>query len=185
MTGQLFQTGYSVCASGDEARCFPRSLMDKAEMSYKTDTNMNADIAEDIVSLEIKRKGWYVLTPSSRDSPYDLVIDRNGTFETVQVKKMKNFTLPRMVGRSNQRTTVNGKVRNTVDYAERRISWLVGVDIDSGQTFWYPLEVYKDKPKSFKVTARRGGVLMHPSFQLPSNKNVRSNSTGKRVLPKV
>ena len=178
MTGQLFQTGYIACASGDDTRCFPRFLMGKAEMTYKTDTNMNADIAEDFVSLEIKRKGWFVLTPSSRDSPYDLVVDRNGVFETVQVKKMKNFKLPRGVWRGNQRTTVNGKVRNAIDYAERGISWLVGVDIDSGQTFWYPLEVYKTKPKTFSVKA-------HPSVALPFNDNVRSNSTGKRVLPKV
>jgi len=178
VTGQLFQTGYVVCASGGEPCCFPRFLMGKAEMTYKTDTNMNADIAEDLVSLEIKRKGWFVLTPSSRDSPYDLVIDRNGAFETVQVKKMKNFKLPRGVWRGNQRTTVNGKVRNAIDYAERGISWLVGVDIDSGQTFWYPLDVYKTKPKTFSVKA-------HPSVALPFNGDVRSNSTGKKVLPKV
>ncbi len=140
-------------------------------MTYKTNTNQNGDLAERIVELEIIKKGWIVNTPSSRDADYDYVVDVGGKFERVQVKKMTNDNLPRMVERKNQRTTKEGKVRNAVDYAERKIEWLVGVDIINQKTYWYKLDTYKDKPKKFKVTSKR-----HPTDTFPTNNNVRKNN---------
>tara|TARA_R110000737_G_scaffold346411_1_gene376177 strand:+ start:954 stop:1382 length:429 start_codon:yes stop_codon:yes gene_type:complete len=141
-------------------------------MSYKTNTNQNADIAEDIVKLEIKRKGWVHLTPSSRDTVYDLVVDIDGDYQSIQVKKMTNHILPRGVWRGNQRTTMNGKTRNSVDYAKEKVDWLVGVDIETSKTFWYNLDNYgKKKEKSFKVTSKR-----HPSSVFPVNNSVRKNN---------
>ena len=147
-------------------------------MTYKTNTNQNGDLAERIVELEIIKKGWIVSTPSSRDADYDYVVDfgkenpdHPDRFETIQVKKMTNDYLPRMVERKNQRTTKEGKVRNTVDYAERGIEWLAGVDIISQKIYWYKLDTYKDKPKKFKVTHKR-----HPPDTFPTNNNVRKNN---------
>ncbi len=141
-------------------------------MTYKTNTNQNADIAEDIVKLEIKRKGWVHLSPSSRDTVYDLVVDMNGDFQSIQVKKMTNYVLPRGVWRSNQRTTMNGKTRNSVDYAKEGVDWLVGVNIETNETFWYDLENYgKKKEKSFKVTSKK-----HPPSSFPTNNGVRKNN---------
>ena len=141
-------------------------------MTYKTNTNQNADIAEDIVKLEIKRKGWVHLTPSSRDTVYDLVVDVDGDYQSIQVKKMTNHVLPRGVWRGNQRTTMNGKTRNSVDYAKEKVDWLVGVDIESGKTFWYHLDNYgKKKEKSFKVTSKK-----HPPSSFPVNNDVRKNN---------
>ena len=140
-------------------------------MSYKTNTNQNGDLAEKIVEMEIIKKGWIPSTPCSRDADYDFVVDVDGDFQRVQVKKMTNHKLPRMVERKNQRTTKEGKIRNTVDYAERGIEWLVGVDIDSGETFWYKLENYKNKPKKFKTTSEK-----HPPDFFPENKSVKKNN---------
>ena len=143
-------------------------------MTYKTNTNQNADIAEQMFKTYVLQKGWIVLEPSSRDSDYDFVIDMNGRFERAQVKKMTDHVLPRIVERSNPRTTENGKVRNSVDYAERGIEWLVGVDIDSGEVYPYQISDYKDKPKQFKVTAYNG--KKHPISAFPVNKDVRKNN---------
>jgi len=140
-------------------------------MTYKTNTNQNGDRAEILVHAEIVEKGWIFLTPSSRDSDYDCVVDINGKFERVQIKKMTEHRLPRMVERKNQRTTKEGKVRNTVDYAERGVEWLVGIDLASKKTYWYKLDTYKDKPKTFKVTSKR-----HPTDTFPTNNNVRKNN---------
>ena len=143
-------------------------------MTYKTNTNQNADIAEQMFKTYVLQKGWIVLEPSSRDSDYDFVIDMNGRFERAQVKKMTDHVLPRIVEWSNQRTTENGKVRNSVDYAERGIEWLVGVDIDSGEVYPYQISDYKDKPKQCKVTAYNG--KKHPSSAFPVIKDVRKNN---------
>ena len=94
-------------------------------MTYKTDTNRNADYAEAIVKADLLQKGWIVLTPSSRDSPYDFVVDLGGRFVRLQVKKLnRQGTIHRIVARGNQKVTENGKVRNSIDYAKRGIEWL-------------------------------------------------------------
>ena len=143
-------------------------------MTYKTNTNQNADIAEQMFKTYALQKGWIVLEPSSRDSDYDFVVDINGRFDRVQVKKLTDDVLTRVVERNNQRTTENGKVRNSVDYAERGIEWLVGVNIDSGQIYPYHISDYKDKPKQFKVTAYNG--KKHPISLFPTNNSVRKNN---------
>ena len=144
-------------------------------MSYKTNTNHHADIAEQAFKMFAIRCGWIVNTPSSRDSDYDFVVDINGSFERVQVKNIttKNV-LPRIVDRKNQRTTKNGKVRNSVDYAERGIEWLVGVNFDSDEIYCYHIDTYRYKPKKFKVTARDG--RRHPPDTFPTNPNIRKNN---------
>tara|TARA_A100000172_G_scaffold34250_1_gene20646 strand:- start:196 stop:618 length:423 start_codon:yes stop_codon:yes gene_type:complete len=138
-------------------------------MTYKTNTNMNADLAEAMVSTDLMRRGWIVLTPSSRDSAYDLVVEMHGTFYRVQVKKMSNHKLHRIVERGNQRVTKNGKVRNSIDYAACGVEWLAGVDIETKQIFYYPLDLYKSKPKSFSVKK-------HQPTYFPINETVRKNT---------
>ena len=142
-------------------------------MTYKTDTNQFGDASETLVQLEFQLKGWTISKSGTRDAKYDLVADINGEFVRIQVKKMKNHTLPRVVDRNNQRTTKNGKVRNSTDYAGDGIELLIGVDIESREIFPFELSVYKDKPKEFKVTLPKHEKDL---WQIPTNKNVRKNN---------
>ena len=43
-------------------------------------------------------------------------------------------------------------MRNSVDYAERGIEWLVGVNFDSDEIYCYQIDTYRYKPKKFKLT---------------------------------
>ena len=139
-------------------------------MTYKTDTNRNADYAEAIVKADLLQKGWIVLTPSSRDSPYDFVVDLGGRFERVQVKKLnRQGTIHRIVARGNQKVTENGKVRNSIDYAKRGIEWIVGVDIDSKKTHYYSIDTYATKPKSFSTNK-------HIQDGFPINETIKKNT---------
>lgn len=142
-------------------------------MTYKTNTNQNADIAETIVTLEFQARGWMITDAGSRDADYDHLVDINGKILKVQTKKMTDFKLPRIVERKNQRTTKNGKIRETVDYAERGVDLLIGVDIESRQVFPFELSDYKDKPKKFKVTAAKHTKDL---WEIPTNENVRKNN---------
>jgi hypothetical protein len=121
-------------------------------MSYRDTSNQSGDLSQMIAKLEIVERGWIVLEPSSRDSVYDLVVDRGaGTFETVQVKTMSGNSISKVVDRSGEVVSKTGKVRNSIDYAAHGVDWLVGVN-KTGDCFFYHLNTYKSIPsKSFSV----------------------------------
>ena len=118
---------------------------------YRDSSNQSGDRSEKTVYLDLINKGWIVCEPSSRDAVYDLVVDIGAGFETVQVKTMSGNSITKIIDRSGERVSHNGKTRNSLDYAAHGIDWLVGVDKE-GECFYYKLETYKDIPtKSFSV----------------------------------
>ena len=142
-------------------------------MSYLIDTNKNADLAEYLVICDLIGKGWVVCTPSSRDTPYDFIVDIHGKFVKIQVKKMggsEGNRLTRRLERGNQKVTENGKVRNTIDYAERGIEWLVGVNTETRQVYYYSIENYS------KIPAKVFSVNKWKPDEFPVNRAVRKNT---------
>ena len=121
-------------------------------MTYRDTSNQSGDISERAVSLELVRRGWHVLEPISRDAVYDLVVDVDGDFQTVQVKTMSGNSIAKVVDRSGEVVSHNGKPRNSIDYAEHGIDWLVGYRKEDNSCFFYKLENYsKISTKSFRV----------------------------------
>ena len=120
---------------------------------YRDSSNVSGDLSEITVMQDLVRKGWIVLTPSSRDSVYDFVVDLgNKNFQTIQVKTMCGNSIARIVDRSGERVSYNGKTRNSLDYAEHGVDWLVGVRKTDGKVFYYKHEKYSKIPtKSFSV----------------------------------
>ena len=94
---------------------------------YRDTSNQSGDRSEITVYLDLIKKGWIVNSPSSRDAVYDLVVDRGDHFETVQVKTMCGNSIAKVIDRSGERVSHNGKTRNTLDYAAQGIHWLAGV----------------------------------------------------------
>lgn len=93
-----------------------------------------------------------MLEPISRDAVYDLVADINGSFQTIQVKTMKGNSITKVVDRSSEVVSQNGKPRNSLDYAEHGVDWLVGYNKADGSCYFYKLENYSKIPtKSFSV----------------------------------
>ena len=133
-------------------------------MSYRDTSNQSGDLSQLIAKLEIVDRGWIVLEPSSRDSVYDLVVDRgNRVFETVQVKTMCGNSISRVIDRSGEVVSKTGKVRNSIDYAAHGVDWLVGVS-KTGSCFFYRLDTYRNIPsKSFSVNKS-------PHDDFPANK---------------
>jgi hypothetical protein len=118
---------------------------------YRDRSNQSGDRSEIIVKLDLIKKGWIVNTPSSRDAVYDLVVDRGGYFETVQVKTMRRNSITKIIDRSAERVSHNGKIRNSLNYAMHNINWLAGV-AKTGEIYYYKLGTYKEIPrKSFSV----------------------------------
>ena len=122
-------------------------------MSYRDSSNQSGDISESAVTLDLIKKGWHILQPVSRDAVYDLVVDMGEQgFQTVQVKTLCGNSISRIVDRSGEVVAKNGKTRNSIDYAQHGIDWLVGYDKVTGECYYYKLETYSNiKSKSFSV----------------------------------
>ena len=121
-------------------------------MSYRDTSNQSGDLSEQAVKLELIRRGWIVLEPSSRDAVYDLVVDRGGSFETIQVKTMNGNSIAKIVDRSGEVVSKNGKERESIDYAKHGIDWLVGYSKENNECYFYKLGTYSlIETKSFSV----------------------------------
>ena len=51
---------------------------------YRDSSNVSGDLSEKMVETFLIRKGWIVLTPSSRDSVYDFVVDLGNKDDTTR-----------------------------------------------------------------------------------------------------
>lgn len=121
---------------------------------YRHSSNQSGDLSEQIVRLDLRKKGWIVLDPSSRDTIYDFVVDRGkGVFEMVQVKTLsRGNNLKKIIDRSGERVSANGKIRNSKDYAAEGVHWLVGVHKETEEIYYYNIDTYSKIPsKSFSV----------------------------------
>ena len=137
-------------------------------------TEKNGILGELAVKAYIARCGWEWLEGGSRDSKYDLmvVMDDNKT-ESVQVKTFTSgSTFPKIVDRSGERVSHNGKTRNSTDYAEHGIDWMVGVhlidddpDNPKSKCYFYRLETYK------QISGKTIHIKNNPPDEFPRKKD--------------
>lgn len=101
------------------------------------DLKRKGDFAELMVAADLARRGFRVLFPYGENCDYDLVFEREGRFERVQVKHVtpKDGVLE-IKCRSHSLT--NGKVRQTKHYTAEMIDWIAAVDPNSGQCYYVP-----------------------------------------------
>lgn len=120
---------------------------------YKHRSNNTADISHNTVVNDLIQKGWVVCFPSSRDTSYDLVIEKitssgNRVFKTIQIKTLNSASSFRTNSRGyaagKERVSTQGNIRNDYNYADVKIDWMVGVDHETLSTYYYPLHIYKN-----------------------------------------
>jgi hypothetical protein len=95
------------------------------------------DTAELAVALDLRRRGYRVSIPFGEDCDYDLVVDRDGVLERVQVKHTRSDGEVVIV-RCRSQSLTNGKVRATKRYTPETIDWLAVYDATSGRCFYVP-----------------------------------------------
>jgi hypothetical protein len=95
------------------------------------------DVAELAVALDLRTRGYRVCFPFGEDCDYDLVIDRDGRLERVQVK----YTCSDgevIALRCGSHSLTNGKVRATKRYTAAMIDWLAVYDVTSDRCYYVP-----------------------------------------------
>tara|TARA_R110000744_G_scaffold17022_1_gene46449 strand:- start:924 stop:1373 length:450 start_codon:yes stop_codon:yes gene_type:complete len=132
---------------------------------YRDASNQSGDFSEVTACLDLIKRGWIVNTPSSRDCVYDLLVDTgrdsDARFQTIQVKTMSGNSITKIIDRSKEVVSKNGKTRNSLDYADHGIDWLVGVNKD-GECFFYHYDTYS------QISSKSFSVLKYPPDQFPT-----------------
>jgi PD-(D/E)XK endonuclease len=128
-------------------------------------TKQKGDVAELMVAADLRRRGYKVLVPFGEECDYDLVVDRDGTLERIQVKHVESDG--RVINvwcRSNSLTS--GKVRRIKRYTQATIDWLAIYDPTSDNCYYVPageLGTGRDM-LSLRLTAPRNGQRRNIRF---------------------
>jgi hypothetical protein len=95
------------------------------------------DTAELRVAFDLRRRGYLILFPFGEDCDYDLVIERDGGLERVQVKYTESDGVVIVVKCSSHSLT-NGRIRQTKHYTADTIDWLAVYDRTSDRCYYIP-----------------------------------------------
>ncbi|HVE68654.1 MAG TPA: group I intron-associated PD-(D/E)XK endonuclease [Solirubrobacteraceae bacterium] len=95
------------------------------------------DLAELMVAADIVRQGHRIALPWGEDNDYDLIVDRDGHLERVQVKHARSDGTT-IVVRCRSHSLTNGRVRRTKHYTAATIDWLAVYDATTAQCYYVP-----------------------------------------------
>jgi hypothetical protein len=99
------------------------------------------DLAELMVAADLRRRGYGVCLPFGEDYDYDLVVERHGKLERVQVKHVTSdgCTLPvPCVSHS----LTNGRIKRTKRYTAETVDWIAVWDAATGIPYYVPSSVF-------------------------------------------
>jgi PD-(D/E)XK nuclease superfamily protein len=100
-------------------------------------TKTKGDLAELMVAADLRRKGYKVAIPFGEDWDYDLIIERDGNLERVQVKYAESGGSVLAV-RCRSHSLTNGKVKRTKKYTAKTIDWLAVYDRSTDRCHYVP-----------------------------------------------
>ena len=100
-------------------------------------TSLLGDIGRAKVIAEAMMRGMMVSVPFSEDCRYDLIVDRNGSLERVQVKTTTSDG-ETVVVKCRSTSSWSSKTRSTHRYTSEDIEWLVTYDITTDACYFVP-----------------------------------------------
>ena len=95
------------------------------------------DLAELMVACDLRERGYRISIPFGEEADYDLVAERNGELERVQVKYTESDgKVAEVKCRSHSHT--NGRIRRTKHYTAATIDWLAVYDRTTDRCYYLP-----------------------------------------------
>ena len=95
------------------------------------------DTAELMVAADLVKRGYRIAIPYGEDTDYDLIVEREGQLERVQVKYVESGDGVIEV-RCMSHSLTNGKVRKTKRYTADMIEWLAVYDRNTDCCYYVP-----------------------------------------------
>jgi hypothetical protein len=115
------------------------------------------DLAELMVAADLRRRGYRICFPYGEDCDYDLVVERHGVLERVQVKyTYSNGSTVTVRCRSHSLT--NGRIRTTKHCTAKTVDWIAVWDAAAAITYYVPSSVFDGHGElTLRVTPTRNG----------------------------
>ena len=95
------------------------------------------DTAEMMVAADLVKRGYRIAFPYGEDNDYDLIVERDGKLERVQVKYAESRDGIVAV-RTRSHSLTNGRVRQTKRYTAKTIEWLAVYDRVTDRCYYVP-----------------------------------------------
>jgi len=99
------------------------------------------DLAELMVAADLRRRGYRICIPFGEDCDYDLVVERHGKLERVQVKHTTSDGAIVIV-RCRSHSLTNGRVRATKHYTAESVDWIAVWESTTGTAYYIPSSVF-------------------------------------------
>jgi hypothetical protein len=104
-------------------------------------TKTKGDLAELMVAVDLARRGYQVSFPYGEDCDYDLVVDRDGHLERVQVKYADSKGRVISVQCYSSSLT-NGKVKHRKPYTPLTVDWIAVYDPATDRCYYVGSEEF-------------------------------------------
>jgi len=99
------------------------------------------DLAELMVAADLRRRGYQICIPFGEDCNYDLVVERYGKLERVQVKHARSDGSVITV-RCRSHSLTNGRVRATKLYTAKTVDWIAVWESTTATSYYVPSSVF-------------------------------------------
>ena len=113
-------------------------------------TKQKGELAELMVACDLRRRGCKLAIPYGEESDYDLVIERDGKLERVQIKHAESDGAVISVKCCSHSLT-NGRVRETKRYTARTIDWLAVYDRTTDRCYYIPARELGDGRRELRL----------------------------------
>ena len=118
-------------------------------MEYMSAKKRQGELGEAAVTFDLMKRGYGVATPLSENIRYDLIVDRNGKLERIQVKSVNSDGKTIVV--KNRSMNPNYPIKYTKDDFE----WLACYDLTTGIVLYVPSVISDNRScLSFKIVER-------------------------------
>jgi hypothetical protein len=99
------------------------------------------DLAELMIAADLRRRGYRISIPFGEDCDYDLVVERRGKLERVQVKHATSDGAAIIV-RCRSHSLTNGRIRATKHYTVETVDWIAVWESVSRTPYYVPSSVF-------------------------------------------
>jgi hypothetical protein len=119
------------------------------------------DVAELMVAADLRRRGYRICIPFGEDCDYDLVIERHGNLERVQVKYARSNGA-RLFVKCYSHSLTNGRIRATKCYTAEMIEWIAVWDATTAIPYYVPAATFDGhKQLTLRVGPTRNNQRLH------------------------
>jgi Holliday junction resolvase-like predicted endonuclease len=99
------------------------------------------DLAELMVAADLRRRGYRIAFPYGEDCDYDLIVERHGNLERVQVKYATSDGAIVTV-RCRSHSLTNGRIRATKHYTAKTVDWIAVWEPTRATAYYVPSSVF-------------------------------------------